>query len=116
MTPGTCETILSSGDGTGHRMLEDIFGADVFVNATRCEATGRFFLEYYKSRCQDFLIGGQNDVCVYTREEIKTIARMIMSDACRDEILSHVKAVYGNSVPDRTANTTLDFCASLLIM
>ncbi|KAK3369317.1 hypothetical protein B0T24DRAFT_707814, partial [Lasiosphaeria ovina] len=76
------------------------------------------YLDYYAAQCQRFSRDGGIHLCVRSHAAICDIAKQIIGDATRDEICARLL----RSSPSATdsdmlrANTTVDLCASLLLM
>lgn len=77
------------------------------------------YFEHYTTQCQRFSRDGGIHLCVKTHSELFEVTKMILSDMTRD----HIRALLasqklGDSVSkDETAiHTTMDLCASLLLM
>jgi hypothetical protein len=80
------------------------------------------YFEYYTTRCQRFLRDGSIHVLLKRHTEIIDIARYIVrGNPTWDEVKAYVKGIYpptGHSAAahDEAVSTTIDLCASLLLM
>jgi hypothetical protein len=68
------------------------------------------YFGFYSTRCQRFSRDGGIHICVKYHEELVDIAQQVLQDATRDEVCSRMG---GQS---RTTDTTIDLCASLVLM
>ncbi|KAK4125770.1 hypothetical protein N657DRAFT_678823 [Parathielavia appendiculata] len=69
------------------------------------------YFDYYSTRCQRFSRDGGIYVCVKSHDALVTIAKQrTLTDVTRDETRSSL------GWESRTTDTTIDLCASLLLM
>ena len=77
------------------------------------------YFDYYSTRCQRFSRDGSIHICVTTHDALVEIAEQILADATRHEVYSYLGSkpqYYSHGDPASTTHTTLDLCATLLLM
>lgn len=77
------------------------------------------YFEYYTTQCQRFIRDGSIHVLLKRHSEIVDIAKLILLDSTWDQIRSHVLVNYApnnGSSNHEAVSTTIDLCASLLLM
>jgi hypothetical protein len=76
------------------------------------------YFDYYSTRCQRFSRDGGIHICVKTHHALVDIAKKILIDATRDEVCAYLGggSKGGDEDRARTADTTVNLCASLILM
>jgi len=76
------------------------------------------YFDYYSTRCQHFSHDGGIHICVKSHTDLVGIAGSILTNATRYEVRSSLGSPLNDADLSRTttANTTVDLCASLLLM
>jgi len=76
------------------------------------------YLNYYSTRCQHFSHDGGIHLCVKSHADLANVAKTILADSTREEVCSFLNSPPNDNDTNRatTANTTVDLCASLLLM